>query len=286
MSDITLPRTVPDAARRRARTCTFVMCAPTFFEVAYSINPWMDPGIPTSADIAFAQWDALRLTLAELGHRVGVLDPLPGQPDMVFAANGAVVVGDRGVTARFRYPQRAAEELAHHEWLVRSGIDVVRSTHTCEGEGDLLVVPGSVPGNGTVYAGYGYRTDRAAHAEVAAHLGVDVVPLELVDPRFYHLDTALSVLDADTAIYFPGAFTDEGLARIHDGFAQAVAVSEADALVLGVNAISDGLNVVLEEEARDLCDQLADLGFVPRPVAMSELRKSGGAARCCVLELF
>ena len=63
-----------------------------------------------------------------------------------------------------------------------------------EGEGDLLVA--GPPDDRVLLAGTGFRTDPRAHAEAAAVLGCPVLPLELVDPRFYHLDTALAVLDA------------------------------------------------------------------------------------------
>ena len=86
----------------------YLMCSPAHFAVTYAINPWMRPGIAVDVERALAQWDALRRTYLDLGHRVDLLDPVPGLPDMVYAANGATVVDGVVYGARFRYAERAA----------------------------------------------------------------------------------------------------------------------------------------------------------------------------------
>ena len=148
-----------------------------------------------------------------------------------------------------------------------------------EGEGDILVA------GDTVLAGYGFRSDEAAAGELAAVFGRRVVSLRLVDPRFYHLDTALCVLDSSTAMYYPAAFDDAGRAALSSVFDELIEAKDEDAEVLGLNAVSDGRHVVLAEQATALARQLAARGFVPVPVDMSELRKAGGGAKCCTLEL-
>ena len=86
-----------------------------------------------------------------------------GLPDMVYAANGGLIVNGKAVVARFAYPQRAGEAAAYAEWMARHGFDPAETRHVNEGQGDLLVV-GSI-----VLAGHGFRTDRRAHDEIAAH---------------------------------------------------------------------------------------------------------------------
>src|SRR5690242_17511034 len=172
--------------RPRPRTATrrrYLMCPPVHFAVDYAINPWMVPGTRVDRPLAVAQWDVLRRTYLDLGHAVDLLPPLPGLPDMVYAANGATVLDGVVLGARFRHPQRAAEALAHAAWFRRAGLPVVEPEFVNEGEGDLLVA------GGLVLAGHGFRTDPRAHAEAARVLGREVVSLELVDPRYYHLDT-------------------------------------------------------------------------------------------------
>jgi N-dimethylarginine dimethylaminohydrolase len=68
-------------------------------------------------------------------------------------------------------------------------------------------------------------------------------------------------------------------------FAELIEAKDEDAEVLGLNAVSDGYHVVLAAEATGLARQLEVRGFEPVPVEMSELRKAGGGAKCCTLEL-
>ena len=271
---------------RSTRQRHYLMCAPTYFDVTYAINPWMDPHTPIDADKAYLQWDILRNTYLALGHKVDIIDPEPGLPDMVFAANGGLVVGGRAYTARFTFPQRSAEGPAYQKWFLSAGlIDVHEAAETNEGEGDFLALAN------VILAGTGFRTTIAAHIEAAAVLDRAVVSLELVDPRFYHLDTALAVLEngfgsapAEIA-YFPAAFSMHSQQTLRQLFPSAVIVNEADACAFGLNAVSDGYNVVLPRDVTDMADQLCDRGYNPVGVDLSEFLRSGGSVKCCTLEL-
>jgi N-dimethylarginine dimethylaminohydrolase len=270
--------TDPDIRKPHLRR--YAMTAPSFFTVEYTINPWMDTTTPVDTCLAVRQWDELLSTYRVLGHTVDLVEPVAGLPDMVYAANGALVVDDTAVIARFAHPQRAGEAVAYAEWMADHGFETRYTHHTNEGQGDFLVV-GSM-----TLAGYGFRTDRRAHDEVANILRRPVVGLELVDPRFYHLDTALAVLDDTTIAYYPPAFSDAARARLQDLFPHAIEVASADAYVLGLNAVSDGLHVVLPSAATGFARQLADAGFEPVPVDLSELLKGGGSVKCCTLEVY
>ena len=277
-----LPAPRPAAAieGRTARPRRYLMCRPEHFEVSYAINPWMDPTRGADRDLALAQWETLRETYEHLGHEVHLIDPLPGLPDMVFAANGGLVVGDRAMGARFTHPERLDEGPAYYKWLSTAGLaEVVEPLAVNEGEGDFLVV------GDLILAGTGFRTDPRAHAEVQEFFGRPVISLQLVDPRFYHLDTALAVLDDDDVAYFPGAFSRGSLAVLQRLFPDAVLATEADAVVLGLNAVSDGRNVVLPSAAVDLAEQLRARGYQPVGVDLSELLKAGGSVKCCTMEL-
>ncbi len=261
------------------------MCRPTEFRVTYAINPWMDPTRPVDGARALAQWESLVAAYRALGHAVDVVEPLPGQPDMVFAANGALVVGDVAYGSSFRFPERAAEADAFAAWLRSLHVEVVPATHPAEGEGDFLVL-GHV-----VLAGTGFRTSLAAHVEAATVIDRPFVTLELVDPSFYHLDVALGVLDdgrgeapADIA-YYPGAFSLHSRRTLRELFPDALLVTRDEALAFGLNLVSDGLNVVLPQEARTLADRLHQRGYRPMPVELDEFLKSGGSVKCCTMEL-
>ena len=277
----------------------YLMCRPTYFTVSYEINPWMDRRTPVDTPLAIAQWERLRDTYLDLGHTVETIDPVPGLPDMVYAANGATVVDGLVYSARFTYPERGPEGPAYLKWFADHGYVTHAAEHVNEGEGDLLTA-GDV-----VLGGTGFRTDRAAHAEAAALWGREVVTLELVDPRFYHLDTALIVLrgsagtpvpdveahpgltgppETDVA-YYPPAFSPAAQEVLRERFPDAHLATEEDAVVLGLNAVSDGRHVVLNPRAERLAAALRERGYETIGVDTSELLRGGGGAKCCTLEL-
>ncbi|MBO9522704.1 MAG: hypothetical protein J7518_14310 [Nocardioidaceae bacterium] len=256
------------------------MCRPDHFEVSYSINPWMDLGVPVDRERAIAQWEEIRRVYLELGHQVETVEPAAGLPDMVFAANGGIVHGGRAMAAHFTHDERKAEGELYRRWFEQAGMTpAVTATNLNEGEGDFLYV------GGRFLAGTGFRTSLAAHAEVAEFFGVPVTSLTLVDPRLYHLDTALTVLNDETIAYYPAAFDPASQEILRTLFPDAVIATEADAAVLGLNAVSDGYHVVLSAAATDLIAALRERGFHPIGVDTSELNKAGGSAKCCTLEI-
>ncbi|BAX93442.1 dimethylargininase [Mycobacterium shigaense] len=270
----------PSRRSRVARARRYAMTAPTYFAVEYAINPWMDVSAPVDVELALAQWETLRQTYLGLGHRVDLVEPVSGLPDMVYAANGGFVTRDVAIVARFRFPERAGESKGYADWMSSVGYQPVTTRHVNEGQGDLLMV------GEKVLAGYGFRTDVRAHAEISAALRTPVVSLELVDPRFYHLDTALAVLDDDTIAFYPPAFSEAAQEQLHGLFPDAMVVGSADAYVLGLNVVSDGLHVVLPSAATGFGTQLREAGFEPVGVDLSELLKGGGSVKCCTLEVF
>ena len=256
------------------------MCPPVHFTVSYSINAWMDPAKPVDTATALLQWEDLRDRYLALGHTVEILPPVPGLPDMVFAANGATVIDGKAFGARFANPQRTDEAPHHLDWHRTHGTrDIHTPEHVNEAEGDFA------PTHSWILAGAGFRTHPAARTELQEYFGRPVIGLELVDPRFYHLDTALCVLDGDHIMYYPQAFSPGSqhvLARL---FPDALHATEHDACAFGLNAVSDGHNVLLPTTATGLVDPLRHHGYHPHPVDMSELHKAGGSVKCCTQEL-
>ena len=279
------PASTPDptpgtASRKRvARPRRFLMAAPRHFDVTYRINPWMHPSAGVDRSLALAQWIAVRDTYRALGHEVDELTPPRGLPDLVFTANAGLVIGTRVLLSRFRHPQRRGEEAVFRDWFRAHGYDVVQSSLPNEGEGDCLVV------GDTILAASGFRTNPGAHAQIAERFDRPVVSLVLADPRFYHLDTALAVLDDATIAYFPDAFTARSRDELERRYPDAIIATERDATTFGLNACSDGRNVVLAAGAADFAATLRERGFVPHLVDTSELQKAGGSAKCCTLEL-
>lgn len=262
------------------------MCRPDYYTVSYRINPWMHPEDPTDTGLAVRQWQVLFDTYKNLGFDVELIDPINGLPDMVYSANGGFVLDNIAYGASFTYPQRQPEGPAYMDWFREHGFDVRVPREINEGEGDFLLV------GDAILAGTGFRSDSNSHKEVAEIFGREVVTLELVNPSFYHLDTAIAVLDpapapgeAANIAYLPSAFSEASLAILQKRYPDAILVSEQDASVLGLNSYSDGKNIVIASRATGFEKQLRERGYNPIGVDLSELLLGGGGVKCCTLEL-
>ncbi|MGN6218041.1 MAG: dimethylargininase [Microbacterium sp.] len=276
------------AASRIAQHRSYLMCRPEHFTVSYKINPWMEPANPTDTDLAVRQWQTLYDTYLALGHDVQLIDPIPGLPDMVYTANGGFVIGGVAYGAKFRYQERVPEGPAFMEWFRDNGFEVAEPVEVNEGEGDFLLV------GDTILAGTGFRSTGDSHRELADVFGKEVVSLTLVDPRFYHLDTAISVLDpvegpggvekANIA-YLEHAFDERSQAILAERYPEAIKVADADGAVFGLNSASDGRNVIISPRATGFEAQLRERGYNPVLVDLSELLLGGGGIKCCTLEL-
>lgn len=254
------------------------MCPPDHFDVLYRINPWMGH-VPVDRLRAQRQWRRLRDIYRDLGHCVIEVASAPGLPDMVFVANPALVIDGRAVISRFRHDERAREADLMNATLVQLGVSVAGSTDAAsEGEGDFVVVGDRLLG------GWGFRTQRAAHSEVADLLARDVISLELLDPRFYHLDTALAAVDHSTIAYYPGAFEPRSRVLLRELFPDAVLATEQEADALALNFVSDGSHVVLEAGAPALAGALRERGLAVIETEMTEFHKAGGGIKCCTAE--
>ena len=278
----------PVRPARIAQHRRYLMCRPEHFTVTYRINPWMEPAKPTDTAKAVAQWQALYDTYVALGHEVELIDPVEGLPDMVYTANGGFVIDGRALGVRFRVDERRGEERPFMDWFAANGFEVVEPVEVQEGEGDFLLV------GDTILAGTGFRSVGDSHREVAEVFGREVVSLNLVDPRFYHLDTAISVLDpvegpggvekANIA-YLPSAFDEPSQRVLRERYPDAIEVSDADGAVFGLNSASDGYNVFISPRATGFEAQLRERGYNPVLVDLSELLLGGGGIKCCTLEL-
>ena len=268
---------------RRPTGRSVLMCRPEHFTVVYRINPWMNPAQPTDTSLALQQWQALYATYVQLGYDVQLIDPIAGLPDMVYAANGGFVIDNIAYGAKFTHPERQPEGPAYMRWFREQGFDVREPEEVNEGEGDFLLV-GDV-----ILAGTGFRSDSQSHGELERIFGREVVTLSLVDPSFYHLDTAIAVLDGtpgrEHIAYLPSAFDGASLALLQERYPDAIIVNETDAAVLGLNSFSDGKNVIIASRATDFERQLRERGFTPHGVDLSELLLGGGGVKCCTLEL-
>ncbi len=255
-----------------------LMCRPEFFEVSYAINPWMDPTKGAEAAQAVREWEVLRSMYEELGHTIHLVDGGEGLPDMVYTANGGFVIDNIAYLPKFTYAERQGETPLFGDWFESQGFDVRPAQHTNEGEGDIILV------GDTILAGHGFRTSLESHKEVQEIFDREVVSLRLVDDRFYHLDTATTVL-GDTIAYLPEAFDDASRKEIERRYPDAIRVTEETANVLGLNCFAEDGTIVVSSKAGPYLNQLAAAGWNVRTVDLPELLLGGGSIKCCTLRL-
>lgn len=259
---------------------TILMCPPDFYGIEYEINPWMSRSIPSDAERSCQQWQALYDLLIQLQVDVRLMDPVQGLPDLVFTANAGLVWHDVVYLSSFRHAARQGETPVDAAWFSSHGfrtVDVPAGTYF-EGAGDALFC------GDTLYAGYLVRSDAASMQWLGAQMGCRVIPLQLVDGRFYHLDTCFCPLDHQTAIYFPGAF-DDYARRALSQVPRLIAVDDDEAARFACNSVVVGRDVVLNAGCPKLEAALQSAGFKTHATELSEFLKSGGSAKCLTLRL-
>jgi len=261
------------------------MCAPAHYGVEYVINPWMAGNIHRVAhEAAVRQWEGLRSHVEELAE-VELVKPIAGLPDMVFTANGGLVLEKKVVVSRFLYRERQGESDHFRKWFERAGLEVsdLPGDVPFEGEGDALVDRD----RGVLWAGYGLRTDLGFHPALAEALDMRVVSLRLADERFYHLDTCLAPLQGGYLMYYPRAFDADSIIQIEQlvPAEKRIAVSDDDAVAFACNVVNIGDHVILNRASPELRERLTNAGFNVIETPLDEFMKAGGAAKCLVLRL-
>ena len=274
---------------------TLLMTDPSHYDVSYAINPWMHPDVwqsdaDTNSARATAAFTTLQSALQDAGAETIIIDGAPGLPDMVFPANAAIVLDGRALLARFRCPQRQGEEAHFHaafeDLRIRGLLAEVAQLPegiTQEGAGDCIWDRT----RGQFWVGYGQRSSADSVAAIRDFFGRPLVALELVDPRFYHLDTCFCVLPRGELLFYPPAFAAPDIASIRSVVPpeQIIEATDEDAARFCVNAVALGDTIVMADPAPSLVDRLARHGYHVRGVALDPYILSGGGAYCMTLRL-
>ena len=261
---------------------SLLMSPPHYFGVTYEINPWMDPRRGVDGPLARRQWDALyRVLTEEVGANVHLVAPVPGLSDFVFTANAGLVAGSTFIPSNFRHPERAREEPHWRAWFDARGYRIVSLPPRLrfEGQGDVL------PCGELLVAGHRFRSEYEAVRQVGRLLDRELLPLELADPWFYHLDTCFCPVSQGTVLYYPQAFTAEGRAAIQARFPDAIPVEADEARRFACNSIVVGEHVVMSRDCPRAKGELLDRGYEVHEVDVGEFLKAGGGARCLALSL-
>ncbi len=251
-----------------------LMCPPDFYGIEYEINPWMNRSRGSDRPTAALQWEGLVTILRELGVQVELMEAKQGLPDLVFTANAGLMFHNKFYSASFRHEERARESPVFDAWFAAHGFEVHHMSNGTfhEGAGDALFC------GDALFAGYRIRSDVYAHQWLGKELGIRVLPLELVDPYYYHLDTCFCPIAPGLALWHPGAFDVYGRKVVQTHVAKLIEVAPDEAKRFGCNAVVVGKTVVTNTGCPQLQADLQKLGFATRNAALDEFLKAGGSA--------
>lgn len=254
------------------------MCPADFFGIEYDINPWMHESPQVNRSAAKAQWQAVYdVYTKQLGWDVELCTPVEHLPDMVFATDCCLVIDGKVLLANYRYPERQPEAGQFEKCLIDHGYtDIKQAAHKFEGGDNLLC-------GDKILAGWGFRSDPEAADELQDYFGKEAVRLRLVDPLFYHTDTAVAVLSDDTVAFYPDALDEPSQQRLRAAIPNVIEATLEEARGFGLNAVSDGHTVITSNESESLLKKYRDAGFDVIGTPILEFRKAGGGVKCMTL---
>ncbi len=264
---------------------SLLLSPPTHFSIDYSINPWMNLAAdPVDRSLAHYQWYNLYANLSNHTH-IFPIGSQPNCPDLVFTANAGIVFGNQVIVSNFRNSERKVEEPHFYNWFKEHGYDILPwpTSVPFEGAGDALIDNYY----GLIWVGSGPRSHRESSNLISKFLNAQTIPLKLVDPRFYHLDTALCPLSDGHLLYYPGAFDEISLALIEMIVPshKRIQVSLSDALKFCCNAVNLNRFIFMNDASESLLSTLLDKHFTTILIPMSEFIKSGGSCKCLTLAI-
>ena len=259
----------------------YLMCPPEHFGVLYEINPWMHREVAADPARSMNQWTHVRETFEAAGAQIKTIDSVDGLPDMVFTANAGVVWGEQFIPSRFRHAERTGEESYFKLWAHRAGFTLgdLPGRPFFEGAGDAL------PFRRRILAGYRTRSEFDAHTALAKVLDVEVLSVELVDSRFYHLDLTFCPLDDVHALVVPNAWDSYGREVVRALVPEPIEVDEHEAHAFCANSVVVGETIVMPSCTPRLEAQLAAIGLNVVVCPVDEFLKAGGGVRCLTLAL-
>ncbi len=255
-----------------------LMCEPSYFSIAYEINPWMNSANQINREDALFQWKSLVKTYNDLGANIKLIEPRSSVPDLVFTANAGLVYKDIFFPSNFRFPERQPERPMFVEWFKNNNYKIIDLPKDIifEGAGDGLFC------GKYLFLGAGFRSDRGVDKFLSKHIkNIEIITLGLSNPYFYHLDTCFSPLPNGDFIYYPDAFDDES--RIILEKLNGHEISEELCINYGCNLTFINKTLVtgfVDNSLKDICKKL---NLEIKQIEMMEFIKSGGGTRCLSL---
>ncbi len=253
-----------------------LMCEPTYFDTLdYSINPWMKPGT-IDGKKAMQEWEDLVKAYQSQDIEVAIIDQERGVPDMVFATDQAIVLGRTAMISSFWCDERKGETKYYRQWFEERGYTIKELPENTyfEGNGD------SYFWHDKLLVGVGYRADKKTCKAISKAFDIEVVPLQIIDPAFYHLDVGFLPLNQETAFYYPPAFSKESREVLKKLVPNLLEFTTEEANGFAANSVVTDHHVIHQTGNPTFRHKLEDLGYTSVEVEMGEFMKSGGGPHC------
>lgn len=252
------------------------MCRPTYFDqLDYVINPWMAPGTINEKN-AMREWEKLVDIYEKLNIIVEIIEQQKDSPDMVFSTDQAIVKNKTVLLSRFYTDERKKESDYYEKWFGENDYDITYLPKNIyfEGNGDSFFW------NNKLLIGTGYRANNQTCDTISKLLDIDVIPLEISDPKFYHLDVGFFPLNDDTAFYYPAAFSEKSRGVLKKLVPNLIEFSKDEAYGFCANSMVTDHHVIHQKGNPTFQNKLRELEYTPIEVEMNEFKKSGGGIHC------
>ena len=228
--------------------------------------------VAVDPDLATRQWEDYVAALTAAGWQTIEVPTAEDCPDGVFIEDTMVVYRDLAVISRPGAPARRPETDAAEATMAAAGYAVrsITSPGTLEG-GDVLKI------GSTIYVGLTERTNAAGADQLAGFLeplGATVVRVPTT--KVLHLKSAVTALPDGRVIGYPPLVDDPGF---WPHFRPMPEESGSHVVDLG-----DG-RLLMAASAPRSAELIADLGYTPVPVDISEFEKLEGCVTCLSVRL-
>jgi len=261
-----------------------LMCPPKYYQILWEINPWMKKENQPDKILAKNQWENLFKIYQKLKLNILLIPPQKGLADMVYIANAGWGKGKNFVVSNFKHKERKKEKSFYLKWFKSKGFKLftLPKNISFEGGGDIVTTK-------EVYLfGYGKRSDFQAKDYLKKFLKLKkpIIPLKLVDERFFHLDTCFFYIKPiDTILYFPKAFDSDSQEKIKRLRARKFEASEKEAEDFLCNSVYFNKTIILGCRNERIERFLRNKGLNIIFADISEFKKGGGGVKCLSLFL-
>jgi N-dimethylarginine dimethylaminohydrolase len=208
--------------------------------------------------------------------------------DQVYVANLGMhlphLENDTIVVANFKSPPRIGEENVGTKFFESMGYEVFRPPFNWEGEADMKFLRDNI-----YIGGYGIRTDRRAYDWMTKQFGMQIIGVEMTDPRLYHFDCMCFPLSKDKVMLATSAMSAEDIKAV-EKFAEIIDVPHEHKYEGLTNVVRIGNNLLAATPTNQssikffqkLC---ANQGLQDVIFDLSEFDKSGADLSCMIMHL-